>query len=33
MLALVQMPGGRPIRLPADWAERFAHLRKAPQKG
>lgn len=29
MLALVQMPAGRPIRLPAEWNERFAHLRKA----
>jgi YbgC/YbaW family acyl-CoA thioester hydrolase len=28
MLALVQMPAGRPIRLPAGWAERFAHLKK-----
>jgi len=28
MLALIQMPEGRPIRLPADWAERFAHLKK-----
>jgi YbgC/YbaW family acyl-CoA thioester hydrolase len=28
MLALIQMPEGRPIRLPADWAERFGHLRK-----
>jgi YbgC/YbaW family acyl-CoA thioester hydrolase len=28
MLALIQMPAGRPIRLPADWSERFAHLRK-----
>lgn len=27
MLALIQMPGGKPIRLPADWATRFAHLR------
>ena len=27
MLAVVQMPEGRPIRLPADWAERFAHLK------
>jgi len=26
MLALIQMPAGRPIRLPADWAERYAHL-------
>ena len=28
MLALIQMPAGRPMRLPSDWAERFAHLRK-----
>jgi YbgC/YbaW family acyl-CoA thioester hydrolase len=28
MLALLQMPAGRPMRLPAEWAERFAHLRK-----
>ncbi|MEA3186681.1 MAG: hypothetical protein QOD99_511 [Chthoniobacter sp.] len=27
MLALIQMPDGKPIRLPADWATRFAHLR------
>jgi YbgC/YbaW family acyl-CoA thioester hydrolase len=27
MLAVVQMPAGKPIRLPADWAVRFAHLR------
>src|SRR5438067_11467225 len=27
MLALVQMPAGKPIRLAADWATRFAHLR------
>ena len=27
MLALVQMPGGKPVRLPADWQEKFAHLR------
>jgi YbgC/YbaW family acyl-CoA thioester hydrolase len=26
MLALVQMPAGKPIRLPADWSTRFAHL-------
>ena len=26
MLALVQMPAGRPVRLPADWSERYAHL-------
>jgi len=29
MLALIQMPSGRPMRLPAEWAARFAHLRKA----
>jgi YbgC/YbaW family acyl-CoA thioester hydrolase len=28
MLALIQMPAGKPMRLPADWTERFAHLRK-----
>ncbi|MGA3172172.1 MAG: thioesterase family protein [Chthoniobacteraceae bacterium] len=28
MLALILMPPGRPIRLPAEWAERYAHLRK-----
>jgi YbgC/YbaW family acyl-CoA thioester hydrolase len=27
MLACVQMPEGKPIRLPAEWALRFAHLR------
>ena len=27
MLALVQMPAGKPIRLPADWADKYAHLR------
>ena len=26
MLALVQLPSGRPQRLPKEWAERFAHL-------
>jgi YbgC/YbaW family acyl-CoA thioester hydrolase len=31
MLALIKMPEGRPIRLPADWATRFAHLRPAPR--
>jgi YbgC/YbaW family acyl-CoA thioester hydrolase len=25
-LALVQMPAGRPLRLPADWADKYAHL-------
>ena len=29
MLAVVQMPAGKPVRLPADWATRFAHLRPA----
>ena len=27
MLALIQMPEGKPMRLPADWAEKYAHLR------
>src|SRR5438105_11652525 len=27
MLAVVQMPAGKPMRLPADWAKRFVHLR------
>ena len=25
-LALVQMPQGRPVRLPEDWPEKYAHL-------
>lgn len=25
-LALVQMPRGRPVRLPPDWREKYAHL-------
>ncbi|MCA1964658.1 MAG: acyl-CoA thioesterase [Prosthecobacter sp.] len=25
-LALVQMPQGRPLRLPEDWQEKYAHL-------
>ena len=25
-LALVQMPQGRPLRLPADWADKYGHL-------
>lgn len=25
-LALVQMPQGRPVRLPEDWSTRYAHL-------
>ncbi len=28
MLALIQMPPGRPMRLPAEWTERYAHLAK-----
>ena len=28
MLALVQMPAGRPIRLPDEWHARYAHLRE-----
>jgi YbgC/YbaW family acyl-CoA thioester hydrolase len=28
MLALILMPPGRPMRLPAVWAEEYAHLRK-----
>jgi YbgC/YbaW family acyl-CoA thioester hydrolase len=27
MLCVIQMPAGRPVALPADWATRFAHLR------
>jgi len=27
-LAVVQMPSGRPLRLPAEWAERYAHLKR-----
>ena len=27
MLALVQMPDGRPVRLPDEWQERYAHLK------
>ncbi len=26
MLAVIQMPQGKPVRLPADWSARFAHL-------
>jgi YbgC/YbaW family acyl-CoA thioester hydrolase len=29
MLAVIQMPAGKPIRLPEDWTTRFAHLRPA----
>jgi len=27
MLAVIEMPAGKPVRLPADWALRYAHLR------
>jgi YbgC/YbaW family acyl-CoA thioester hydrolase len=27
MLALIQMPAGKPVRLPADWATTYAHLK------
>lgn len=29
MLAVVQMPQGKPMRLPVDWAHKYAHLRPA----
>src|SRR6267154_2406824 len=29
MLAVIQMPAGKPIRLPENWSTRFAHLRPA----
>ncbi len=34
-LAIIQMPPGKPVRLPADWAQRFAHLHSArsPRSG
>jgi len=28
-LAIVQMPSGKPVRLPAEWATCFAHLKEA----
>jgi len=28
MLALIKMPVGKPMRLPADWADRFPELRE-----
>lgn len=35
MLAVIQMPPGKPLRLPAEWATRFAHLQPArpPRRG
>ena len=29
-LALVQMPQGKPMRLPADWSQKYAHLLAKP---
>lgn len=29
MLAVIQMPAGKPMKLPAEWASRYAHLRPA----
>lgn len=29
MLCVIEMPKARPVPLPADWSERFAHLRIA----
>ena len=31
MLAVIQMPAGKPVRLPADWAIRYGHL-KSPSR-
>ena len=33
MIALIQMPAGRPIRLPSDWKEKYAHLPEAAPSG
>jgi len=33
-LALIQMPGAKPVRLPTDWKTRYAHLiRKVSRSG
>ena len=29
MLAVIQMPVGKPVRLPAEWGQRFVHLKPA----
>jgi len=29
MLAVIQMPAGKPRRLPSDWSEKYAHLVEA----
>jgi acyl-CoA thioesterase FadM len=28
MLAVVKMPAGKPVRLPEDWKQKYAHLQK-----
>ncbi len=33
MLALVQMPAGRPVRLPQEWADQYQHLVKTGSAG
>ena len=35
MLAVIQMPPGKPVRLPVEWATRFAHLQpvRPPRSG
>jgi hypothetical protein len=33
MLALVQMPAGRPVRLPQEWADQYKHLVKTGSAG
>jgi YbgC/YbaW family acyl-CoA thioester hydrolase len=33
MLALVQMPAGRPVRLPEEWGSQYGHLVKAKNAG
>ena len=34
MLAVIQMPPGKPVRLPANWATRYAHLQaQRPPRG
>lgn len=30
-LALVQMPQGRPLRLPEDWPDKYPHLTGKPE--
>lgn len=32
-LALVQMPQGKPMRLPPDWSEKYAHLMASAKRG